>query len=760
MSKTRSFLFLFVLAGGVVFYSLPHKINLNERSGASFKIKDRHGRLIRHHQDEGAYNIVRLKDLSPTLVELIVKSEDKRFYQHQGIDFIATSRALYQNIIGLRKVSGASTITQQVARLAFKYERTWVNKVLVMLTALKLEFYYTKGELLEFYVNFIPYTYKINGVVQGANYYFGRELSELSPAELATLVILIRGPSRYVSTQNQDHLIKLRNSLLDQINLKKDVLELSKKESWYFVKLRHQARSPHFARALLKKHKIKAGVVKSTLDLALQEEIQKILNEKMKKLKKLGVNSASILVLDNKDGGILSYIGNHDFFSEDGGEFDGIQIPRQPGSTMKAFTYALALESQNYSLGSVLPDTQMYFKAGLGIYKPRNYSMKFTGPRTLREALANSLNIPALYLADDLGVNRLFEFMQSFGLTFPKDADHYGVGLTLGNSEVSLMELTSAYMAFARKGNFITPRFLMNEKIIENKTLMSAQTSELITNVLNDNYARRGSFGRQSALDTKVPSAAKTGTSTLYRDNWVIGYTPRFTVGVWVGNMNQKEMRNVSGISGAGPIYQEVVNITSQYYHSPSFQLRPLKRAQICSQSGMKAHEYCARSYTESFRTGEAPTQKCTFHSLVSVRDCHEAGDNERVSILQLPSIYSEWHKEGVHEQVKDICSNEGFNIQLVSVNKEKFQILSPPTGAIYAVDPNIPTRLQKLHINTTTPTHTKEIRWFLNGKKVETTFLGEEFYWKLKKGNHKLKGELYHRDGKVSIDSIDINVL
>ncbi len=692
---------------------MPSSLHLDSSFKESQKIVDRYGRLIRVYRNVGDTSTLKLINVPSLLVDLVVSAEDKRFFAHNGVDFMALMRAFYQNLKGLRRISGASTITQQVVRMAYNYKRSILIKPLVMLHAFKIERYYTKGEILEFYLNSIPYTFKVKGVVQGAEYYFGKDVEMLSPAELATLVILIRAPSRYSSLNRQERLLKMRNQLLDEVNLSTRLKELSKKEEWYFKKIRHKSTSPHFVRALMKSD-IAGKVIKTTLDLALQEEVQEIVSQRMESLKSKGVYSASVLILDNKDGAILSYIGNHDFFSDEGGEYDGVLLKRQPGSTMKAFTYALALES-GFTAGSSLKDEKMYFQAGNGSFKPRNYSNNYTGLRTLRDSLANSLNIPSLYLADKIGVDKLYRYIQSFGITFDKSSDYYGVGLTLGNAEISLLELTSAYTAFPNKGFAVKPKFLFKEKAKLRRTLMKEQTAELITDILSDSLARSEAFGRYSALDTKVPSAGKTGTSTLYRDNWVIGYTPRYTVGVWVGNMNQKEMKNVSGITGAGPIYQTVVNATSNFYHSGDFVDKyRYDKAQICSKSGGVATQKCPHSYTEKYVKGTAPTHNCKLH-----------GD----------SVLTDFHKE-------------------------PFKILSPVSGAIYAVDPNIPRELQRIDFKTSHKDLIKEISWYRNNERIGTLNSMEKLRWQLEKGKHELKAEVIFKNGKKDSDTIYLNVL
>lgn len=692
---------------------MPVGLHVDSDSKESQKIVDRYGRLIRVYRNVGDTSTLKLTNVPSLLIDLVVSAEDKRFFSHGGVDLKALGRAFYQNLKGLRRVSGASTITQQVVRMAYGYRRSILSKPLVMLHAFKVDRSYTKGEILEYYLNSIPYTFKVKGIVQGAEYYFGKDIDMLSPAELATLVVLIRAPSRYSSLKRQERLLKIRNQLLDEVNLSAHLKELSKKEEWYFKKIRHKSTSPHFVRTLMKSGPSEK-IVKTTLDLALQEEVQKIVSQKMQGLKSKGVHAASVLILDNKDGSILSYIGNHDFFSKEGGEYDGILLKRQPGSTMKAFTYALALEN-GFTAGSSLKDEKMYFQAGSGSFKPRNYSNNYTGLRTLRDSLANSLNIPSLYLADKLGVEKLYNYIQSFGLSFDKPSDFYGVGLTLGNAEISLLELTSAYTAFPNKGVAVKPKFLLREKTKVKRTLMKEQTAELITDILSDSLARSEAFGRYSALDTKVPSAGKTGTSTLYRDNWVIGYTPRYTVGVWVGNMDQKEMKNVSGITGAGPIYQAVVNATSKFYHSGAFvSTHNYDKAQICSKSGGIATEQCPHSYTEKYVKGTAPKHDCKLHS----------------------------------------------RVLLTENDKEPFKILSPVSGAIYAVDPNIPRELQKIDFKTSHKENIKEISWFRNSERIATLNSLEELKWQLEKGKHKLKAEVIFQNGKKDSDTIYLNVL
>jgi penicillin-binding protein 1C len=765
MIKKLTFFLLISFLG--VWVSLPSKIDINKKTKPVIALYDRHGQHIRSIVDDDSSTYISLQDIPALFNELTINAEDKRFYYHNGIDFLALLRAMKQNLRGLETISGASTISQQLVRMAFSYKRSLFNKPLVMLHALKIETKHTKGEILEYYYNLLPYSYKVKGIQSASLYYFGKTLKGLSAAEMATLVVLIRAPSRYSQKHNKEKLLEMRNKLIDSSQLlSKSHKELSKKEKWYFENFRNLAKSPHFIRALLKKHKnndFNKNEIKTTLDLKLQTEIQKYVTEHMKRLSKKGVGAASVLVLDNKTGDILTYIGNYDFFNEAGGEYDGILIPRQPGSTLKPFTYALALENQ-YHPASILPDVEMYFKSGLGTYKPRNYSLNFTGPRTLRESLGNSLNIPALYLADQLGVENLMNFYQSFGLTFKESADFYGVGLTLGNGELTLLDLTNSYMAFANKGQFTKARFLHDKKPKHIKTKMSPATAEMITDILSDRHARKEAFGNASALDTDFHSAAKTGTSTLYRDNWVVGFTENFTVGVWVGNMDQKEMENVSGITGAGPIYQDTMNIVAKNYRPGQFKkTQSYHTVKICAHSGSLPTKSCQRTYTESFLPDRSPTKRCSFHKKVIAKNCHSAGESKEIDVLSLPSRYQKWLWQNeigdISNQVKKACMNEGVLVESYLFEKGPFKILSPVSGALYAIDPSIPKKWQELQFDIAYSKKVTKIKWFRNNELLKVSKPHQPFKWKLLKGVHNIKAKAYSKNGLFEEDNVLLHV-
>ena len=748
---------------GVYFYTLEEEIPRHLFKQESVQVVDRFGLHLREVREKKSLTFLSFDKVPDLLIEMVINAEDKRFYVHHGIDYMALSRAFYQNVMHLKKVSGASTLSQQLVRMVFSYERSLLGKLKTMLHALKIESYHTKKEILEFYLNYIPYSYKVRGIAQASEFYFSKEVHSLSPSEMAILVALIRAPTRLSNINNVLDLKSIRDGLLKEARISKEIKEIALKEEIYLYKERDLSYAPHFVRNVLNIALNDGGydsTITTTLDKRLQESVLDVVKSVIGKLKDKGVTNASVVVLDNDNGEILSYVGSADFYAP-GGEYDSVQMKRQPGSTMKPFTYALALQN-GYSLSSVLPDIEMYFKTNLGTYKPRNYSLDYTGPRVMREALGNSLNIPALYLASELGVDVLASYLSSFGITFDKDPSYYGVGLTLGNMELSLFDLTQAYMAFANKGHFFKANYIKNRNTEKVITQLEPEVADLVTNILSDKHARKESFGLYSYLDTKIRSSAKTGTSTLYRDNWVVGYTDKLSVGVWVGNTDQKQMNNVTGMSGAGPIYQQVMNIASKKYHSYKVSNFSYEERHICAHSGKLATEFCSRVIPEKFRNDEIPTKSCDFHKNIAVYDCHEFGVKSFVRVEEFPSRYENWAKEygngSISDQVYNQCSRDDYHISKISSTKEELKILSPLSGARYAIDPNIPKRLQKIHIEFKRPKNTNAIKLYEND-----LFLGDVksslFHWPIKKGVYELEARMEKEDGSVEKDSVRIFV-
>lgn len=767
----------FFLFGILSYYSGNGvKISKLDKKESTTVVLDRKGRVIRYlNNAQGTFSTdISLEQIPVEMQKIFLLAEDRRFYTHLGIDFVSLGRALWQNFKRGEIVSGASTIEQQLARIINRRPRSFLGKIQVLNDALWIALAYDKREVLESYFNLLPFGHNMRGIWEASNYFFGKEPKALSLSEIAILATLPRAPSRLLQSKNRKELSKKKNQILeDYFHLHPEMAHLKKislAEKNEIVFQRQTFNAPHFIQFLLSQcdktckdnREIRTG-----LDLELQEDIQNITKTHINRLADKGVGTASVIVVDNQTGEILSYVGSHDFFNKEFGQNDGVLQKRQPGSTLKPLTYAFAFKHDHHP-GSILPDIETMFNVGGGVYKPRNYSNNYLGPVRASFALSNSLNIPALYLVDYYGVQDVLAFYRSFGFDFPKSSEIYGIGITLGNAEVSLHDLVRAYTAFPNGGPYLDLTPFRRLGKVQKQTSMNSPEAKIIAKILSDSFRREHSFGRNSYLDFPFWFASKTGTSTNFRDNWVVGFNERFTVGVWAGNFDQSSMYNVSGVSGAGPIYHDIVKQVYAYFSREPMMTMPLAQSEsleICPLSGMLKSKNCPHSFHEHFLSNKKPTKKCDVHRAVLVRNCKPEQEIGRIVVEDFSNIYNMWKEENnilsVEDQVSLQCST-GFKVVSEKRGDESsyVEIKSPVDGSLYGVDPNIPTKYQKLSFEVVAEDKITRVRWYLENK-----FLGESnsthgFLWPLSRGKKTLKAEVKFEDGKTVVRNSTFNVL
>lgn len=724
-------------------------------------ILDTNGKQLAHIFTAGRGEYIPLSQIPIDFLQLLFLAEDQRFYSHHGADGVAIGRAFLQNLLNQKIISGASTITQQLARIKYQYPRKWFAKPLVILHAFKIELFLSKGQILEYYLNNVNFSHAQIGIANAARFYFNKSLQELNLSEKSILVTLIRSPSFLSSDNGAKRLFKSKNHLLNKyfnhVNLSKREKDLFLSAKISFLKRQRSNTAHHFVNFLQKTHDLENDTIVTTLNLDLQNEVQYIVSKQIADLNNKDVTNGAAIVIDNSNGDVLAYVGSYNYFDEGFGQIDAVQTPRQPGSTLKPFTYSLALQNgwSGWSLSSILPDVPLYFNGGNGSYRPRNYSSKYLGPVSMRKALGNSLNIPAIFMADTLGVTNLFNFLKTFDLNLSENPEYYGVGLTLGNAELTLWEVTTAFTAFTHEGQIIKPRLLAATPIELKKTALKKETADLINNVLSDNFARSTNFGTNNIFNTPYHLAVKTGTSTLFRDNWTIGYNAKYTVGVWVGNMDQKPMHNVSGVTGAGPILVSIFDSLMKNRKSRPFNLsNKLLKKNICVNSGKLATEHCPLIKNEYF----LPTMNmdpCNEHYLVVVNSCNQENDIEKIPVYKYSEFFRSWaERQKIYtevDQVKIVCRRDDFKIissDNINSTNSNFRIASPIPGSIYGKDPNIPEKYQKLYFQVLGNEKIKSITWILNNQKIYEG-IGSNFFWEIQKGSYDLMAEIILSTGE-----------
>lgn len=730
----------------------------------SIVIADRYGEVLFERRSAAGTRSDRLASsaLPQILVSASLAAEDERFRAHIGIDPVAAVRAAWRNVRAGRVVQGGSTITQQVAKLLLARQaagqrrpRRWTAKVRETVVALRLEHRLTKDEILALYLNVAPYGNQIEGAERAARAYFGRSAASLTPGEAAFLAALPQQPGRYnpwrdgsAARARQARILKrmlLRGWLgaSDYDTARRETLTLSRDAS--------MAVAPHFVERILAAVDTDAPRrIDTTIDATLQRTVRNIIEAHRQALDEHKAANVAVAVLDNRRSEWLAWEGSGNYFdAAHGGAIDGVVTPRQPGSALKPFTYAAAFE-RGYHPGRVLADVPSQFPtAEPGVlYSPRNYDGQFRGPLSARAALAGSENVPAVALASEIGVPAIARLLRRSGLsTLDHNAAHYGLGLTLGNAEVRLDELVAAYAMFARGGVFTNPNFVRSpdDRVSSaapdepGEQIVSERTAFWITDILADLDARAFIFGRGGSLEFPFPVAAKTGTSQAYHDNWAIGYTREVTVGVWVGNFDRSPLRNSSGVTGAGPIFHDVLMAAVERLQGalPIDDLAPIRRptpdvtrAAVCALSGLAPTGACPRRVTE-WLPADAPPDTCTWH---------HASDEGLVTVW--PDRYRHWARaDGLFVSPDHLRQGFGASRRSSAVadrpsaRSTTLTIVAPLAGAVYLFDPTLRSEFQMVPLRAEGTRG--RLEWFVDAQPVGTAGSDETIRWPISRGTH-----------------------
>jgi 1A family penicillin-binding protein len=591
-----------VLLIGILFAwyakDLPRPDKVQRVEGLSTVVLDRNGETI-YDIFQGQNRIpALLTDIPKSLKDATVAVEDKGFYQHKGLSTSGILRAIFQ-IFVFHNVQGGSTLTQQLVKnVLLTNEQTLPRKMKEAILAIQIERKYSKDEILQMYLNEAPYGGTAVGVEAAAKYYFDKDVKELNVAECAILAGLPQSPTMYSPFGNDpkayiartQHV--LRRMREDGYITPQQETDLNKQiTTVQFAKGDSSLKAPHFVSyikdQLIEKFGqqiVDAGGLKvtTTLDLKLQEKAQTIVKEEVDKVKKLSVSNGAAVVLDPKTGEILAMVGSKDYMATESGGFKfnvAVQALRQPGSSIKPFSYATALK-KGYTASTVLLDVDTKYPSGDPAkpeYNPKNYDGKFRGPMQLRFALGNSINTIAVKVSALVGVKEVLKTSYDMGITTLEPTDELmkrvGLSMTLGGGEVKLLDITSAYGVFATGGlreelvsilkvEDAKGKILFQHQSVQARRVITPDVTFIISNILSDNDARKDTFGEKSYL--VIPGktvAVKTGTTDDKRDNWTIGYTPSVVVGVWVGNNDNSPMNPAlaSGITGAAPIWNRII---------------------------------------------------------------------------------------------------------------------------------------------------------------------------------------------------------
>jgi penicillin-binding protein 1C len=772
------------LAVAVALTPLPDALR-SRASAVSVQIVDRNGKLVREVRDgDGALGArVNLDELAAPVVPALLAAEDVRFYSHPGVDPLAIVRAVGLLVREGRIVSGGSTITQQLARTVVPRPRTLFGKLREMVQALRIEASLDKRRILEEYLSRVEFGPNVRGIEAASRFYLDKPSSSLDLAESAELVGLVRGPSLY-DPRRRAHLAKLRRDRVLERMRRHGLAATAAIDRALSEPLRVHERpirsgAPHLAFALAS-GAVASGLpkadysrIETTLDAELEREVETLARRALADVEAFHVTSLAALVVDNASGEVLSYVGSPDYFSvAAGGANDGVRALRQPGSTLKPFVYAAVMDGLGATAATLLPDIELTLDTEAGPYTPKNYDGRTHGPVRLRQALASSLNVPAVYAAAQVGPSRVLDLLHRVGFaSLDASATRYGAGIALGDGEVRLAELAEAYATLARGGVHV-PLSMVREAVrVDGQRVqptrgptsraIDERAAAVLADVLSDDGARAASFGRDSALELPFPVAAKTGTSKGYRDNWAVGFTREVTVAVWAGNFDGEPMIGSSGITGAAPLFHDVM-LAAMRGRSPAplVDRSSLVDVEVCALSGERPTAACHHRVHELFRPDQVPHSECAMHVHESVDPDNGllagpgCADAEQRSFEAYTPRYAAWAKAAgrptLPERYSPRCPGRADASSGPTVHGEP-KIRFPRDGARFLVDPGGPAR-QEIVFAARPGSDQRAVRFVLDGHALATVAAPFELPWVLAPGTHRLEAETARGEGVASV--------
>ena len=653
---------------------------------------------------------VALKEINPDFINATIAIEDKRFMKHHGFDVAAILRAVMLNLSNKRIISGASTISMQVVRLLEKRSRTFLSKVIETVHAVELERMYSKEEILKLYFDIAPYGGNINGVKAASLRYFQKYPKDLDLAECALLAGLPQSPSRLRPNKYPERAKKRRDmvllSMLKNGFITNEQYKRSTNETVVAGNHHFPFKAPHFARLMKQKYKNKSEII-TTLDSNMQHFAEAALKEKIKELRGEGVTNGSIVIIENDTGNVRAMVGSNDFFSfEDCGQINGALSRRSPGSALKPFTYALAFDKGLYSPGMLLSDAPIQYSG----YMPLDYDKRYRGKVTARQALVDSLNIPAVETLSRITYRKLYLFLKDAGIsTLTNLPEHYGLSLTLGSCEVKLLELTNAYATLARLGVYKPYAVIAREEKQSQKRLLSEGAAYMVADILSASE-RLESIGiyRDEKLHPKI--AWKTGTSYGHRDAWTIAYNPEYTIGVWLGNFSGKPSKALVGLNAASPVAMKIFDWmytkkVASWFNAPD----SIGERNVCSLTGEPVGKLCPHSVKDLYIKHRTIAKKCR-----------------------------------THKKARDI--------KVVNFDKDKPRIVSPSHGCEYFTFRGDKAR-QEILLAARSSISADKLYWFINGEFYDKCGPHDKVFWPMKKGRYKITcADKHGRSSSVTI--------
>jgi penicillin-binding protein 1C len=703
---------VFVVAVAIVWW-LPIPAELQKPTAGTLTLLDCRGREIAElaSPEARAQLPVTLEKMGPWLPRVTVALEDRRFYEHRGIDWHAIAAACTRNLRSGHLLSGASTITQQLVKLATgREQRSWNKKLYEAIIAWKLEHRWSKERILAEYLNRSSYGNRRIGPEAAARAYFEKPARDLTLSQAIFLSGLPQAPTRFNPWRHPEQANrKYGRSLARLVELgvitpDQQSLLASPPKIAHIEPLRL---APHFVDAVIVRNPGLRGTLTTTLDLDLQTTIERLVHSHLSALNRHDIRQAAVVVVDNATGAIRAMVGSENYAVS---QINGATLPRSCGSTLKPFVYLDAIDKRQLTAASLLPDTPDAIRDEYADYDPQNYNHHYLGPVRLREALGCSLNVPAVFALSQLGARPAFYLLQKWGFDFPQGLADYGAGFVLGNAETRLVDLAAAYAGLARGGTAMRVKFLAGEHRPVTR-IASKEATAIVTDILCDNDARQKSFGPRSPLAFEQRIAAKTGTSSGFRDAWTVGFDKEHTVAVWAGNFDGRPMRDTFAVRAATPLWAAVIRELLRRDHpvDPPGESERLVRREICKATGSLPSRFSQAKLNELFLAGTEPRQDSADYF---------ASDGK----LLLPDAYARW------------CLSRDNTIG--AHVRSDFRITSPPPNARYEIDPILAPSQQMVEL---TAAEASEVEWFVNNERIFPQ-QDSRFFWQLAPGEWTLR--------------------
>lgn len=727
---------------------------------------DRHGVFLAELEgDAGAgYGYWPLEELPPRVVAATLAIEDRRFWSHPGVDPLAILRALWQNLGSGERVSGASTLAMQVARMQRPAERTYLRKAIEVATSLVMTARHGRRQVLAHYLRLVPYGNNIHGIAYAARRYFDKPVADLSWAEIAFLSAIPQSPSRmnpydYFGRQRAVRRGRRILALLQrQEVITPEDYELAMQQIGMLQIPERQSRSRYAMHAILKLERLlrqgtdreqDSPILETSLDLGLQNWVTRstetMLNQKWRPK---GAGNAAVIVLDRESAEVLAWVGSGDYFDERySGSIDYTQVKRSSGSTLKPFIYALALDLGRITPASVLADIPV---SGVPV---RNSDDRYLGPLLPRQALANSRNLPAVELVRSIGLEENYAFLRKLGLhQAERPASYYGLGIAIGSLTVSLEELMEAYSLLANEGVETTLKWFKSDSQATGQRRISAATARLITLFLSDPNARLPGFPRMGTLEYPIPVAVKTGTSQGYRDAWTLAYSQGYLVGVWVGDPDQRPMKRLGGAGSAAELAQRILlrlhGDQADGLHDLSFPPpQGFRQVRLCDGSGKLAGEACEASYQEWMAPAQVPTEYDRRHRLVMVdtrsgrpADVETPSRFRRLkNLLVLPPRYAAWgQRSGIYDLSPAVLGQALLPSQ--GAQRVELEILSPRDGARFIRNPEMPANASTIELALSSSYAVPQVVWYVDEKPYRISDYPYNTRLELERGSHVIQ--------------------